>query len=120
MSDQQPKWAIAQEEPGTTNHVWWSIIDTHHRFIRARAFGFDLATSLVDALNGATYAIETTSKGLDLEVAQRLVDEIEASAPRDCGHQNDGDGRAKPSCDVCMRWSQAQADTVAIRRHLGL
>jgi hypothetical protein len=47
------RWIIAQEEPGMRSSTWWAIIDTEEQFVRVRAYGVNMAQTIVDWLNRA-------------------------------------------------------------------
>lgn len=120
MSEQPKRWSKAQEEPGQVEYSWWSLIDNAHAMVRGRLYSASLAQAVVDGLNTGAPILDQVRASNDREVLQTLVDEIDGSAPRDCGHQNTGDGSAVLTCATCVAWLQAQSDIMAIRRHMGL
>lgn len=117
---EQPRWSKAQEQPGTVEHVWWSLVDTKAEMVRGHIYSRSLTQSLVDGLNQAVPIVDVTAKGFDPEVVQAMMEEIEQTSPRTCGHQNTGDGSAVNTCDVCMAWATAQDNLSIIRRCLGI
>lgn len=122
MSEQRQRYEAHQAEPGLTNYTQWVLVDIPNKMVRGTIYSRSLAEAITAGLNGQSEGAWDDAVGLqaDPEVAQQIVEEIEGSAPRDCGHQNTGDGSAVNTCGVCMSWAQAQADAMVVRKHLGL
>lgn len=53
------RWIVAQDVPGNTEHVMWSLIDTHYEGVRGHLLGMTLAREVCAALNAAEEPAET-------------------------------------------------------------
>ena len=47
------RWIIAQDAPGSPEHVTWSLVDTQWQGVRGHLLGREFAQEIADGLNAA-------------------------------------------------------------------